>query len=68
MKMSPSRQSPSQLSCEQGCSMYSLCTEFSLTLEADILIPDLDGVRAEERFLKKYLQAHLDIINCRMWH
>lgn len=68
MKMSPSQQSPSQLSGEPGCSMYSLCTEFSLTLEADILIPDLDGVRVEERFYKKYLQAHLEIINCRMWH
>lgn len=68
MKMSPSWQSPSQLSWEPGGSMYSLCTEFSFTLEADILIPDLDGVRVEERFFKKYLQAHLEIINCRMWH
>lgn len=46
--------------------MYSLCTEFSFTLEADILIPDLNGVRVEERFFKKYLQARLEIINCRM--
>lgn len=59
--MSPFLQSPSQLSWERRCSMYS-CTEFSLTLKINILITDLDGVRVE-RFLK-YMQAHLEIINC----